>query len=102
MLQAETDQLPKGQAWNADARNAVLRTIERRVNSNGVSEPVITPKGTDQFVVEIPSIRNSEEVLQELQNTAQLQFFYSPNWLTNLNKNGRYEIKRDDTLMGSG
>ena len=97
VLQAQTDQLPKGQAWNLDARNAVLRTIERRVNSNGVSEPVITPKGTDQFVVEIPSIRNSEEVLQELQNTAQLQFYYNPNWLTNLNKGGRYEIKRDDT-----
>ena len=97
VLEAETDQLPKGQAWNADAKSAVLRTIERRVNSNGVSEPVITQKGSDQFVVEIPSIRNSEEVLQELQNTAQLQFFYSPNWRSKHDPNGRYSIERDPT-----
>ena len=98
VLQADTSQLPKGQTWNADTRNAVLRTIERRVNANGVSEPVITPKGNDEFVVEIPSIRNSDEVLEQLQNTAQLQFFYSPDWQSGANRLGRFKL---DSELGA-
>jgi SecD/SecF fusion protein len=100
VLQADTSQLPKGQAWDTDTRNAVLRTIERRVNSNGVSEPVITPKGADQFVVEIPSIRNTNEVIEELQNTAQLQFFYSPDWKSNANRLGRYSFDVESGAAG--
>ena len=92
VLQADTTQLPSGQKWDANTRQAVTRTIENRVNANGVAEPVITPKGADQFVVEIPAVRNEKEVLEQLQNTAQLQFFYSPDWRTNRNRLGRYEI----------
>jgi SecD/SecF fusion protein len=100
VLQADTAKLPKGQAWNAESREAVLRTIERRVNANGVSEPVITPKGSDQFVVEIPSVRNREEILEQLQNTAQLQFYYSPDWRTSANRLGRYSLEPQSTDDG--
>ena len=100
VLQADTTKLPDGQKWDANTRTAVIRTIENRVNANGVAEPVITPKGTDQFVVEIPAVRNEKEVLDQLQNTAQLQFFYSPDWRTQRNPLGKYEIHPETTGTG--
>ena len=101
VLQADTTQLPAGQKWDANTRQAVTRTIENRVNANGVAEPVITPKGKDQFVVEIPAVRNEKEVLEQLQNTAQLQFFYSPEWRTNRNPLGKYNIRSQTEGAGS-
>jgi SecD/SecF fusion protein len=96
VLKADTAKLPEGQKWNDATRQAVLNTIENRVNANGVAEPVIAPKGQDQFVVEIPSISNEREVLEQLQTTAQLQFYYSPDWQTPRNSLGRYRIERDE------
>jgi len=93
VLEADTDKLPKGQAWNEDSRAAVLRTIENRVNANGVAEPVITPKGDRQYVVEIPAVKNNREIVEQLQKTAQLEFYYSPDWLTQRNALGRYRIE---------
>lgn len=94
VLEADLSKLPQGRKWDAETRQAVLQTIENRINANGVSEPVITSKGDRQFVVEIPSIRNRNEVLEQLQTTAQLQFFYSPDWRTNRNQFGKYDIGR--------
>ncbi|MDX1934678.1 MAG: protein translocase subunit SecD [Capsulimonadales bacterium] len=94
VLEADTAKLPAGRAWDRATREAVVRTIDNRVNANGVAEPVITTKGERQFVVEIPAIRNEREVLEQLQTTAQLQFYYSNNWVTNRNNLGQYEIGR--------
>ncbi|GAB4461822.1 MAG: hypothetical protein OHK0029_27690 [Armatimonadaceae bacterium] len=94
VLEADLAKLPKGTEWNAESRQAVLQTIENRVNANGVSEPVINSKGENQFVVEIPDIRNEDEVLEQLQTTAQLQFYYSPDWKTNRNQLGRYSFNQ--------
>lgn len=99
VLEAELDKLPKDQKWDADAKSAVLRTIENRVNSNGVAEALVIPKGTQQFVVELPAVKNEAEILEQLQNTAQLEFYYSPDWLSNRAKFGRYEFQgRDETI----
>lgn len=94
VLEADTSKLPPGRQWNRDTRDAIVRTIDNRINANGVSEPVITPKGDRQVVVELPAIRNEREVLEQLQTTAQLQFFYSPDWKSNRNQLGRYEVGR--------
>jgi SecD/SecF fusion protein len=94
VLEADVSKLPQGRKWDQETRQAVLQTVENRVNANGVSEPVITSKGDRQFVVEIPSIRNEEEVLEQLQTTAQLQFYYSTDWVTNRNQLGRYQVNR--------
>ena len=75
VLEADTSKLGQGQKWDSTARDSVVRTINNRINANGVSEPTITTKGDKQFVVEIPAIRNEQEVLEQLQNTTQLQFF---------------------------
>ncbi len=93
VLRAQTEKLPKEKKWDADTRSAVLNTIRNRVDAQGVAEPVILPKGDDQFIVELPSIRNEEQVLEQLQNTAQLQFYYSPDWVTNKNRLGRYALE---------
>jgi SecD/SecF fusion protein len=76
VLEADTAKLPKGQVWNGETRNAIVRILDRRVNASGVAEPVITPKGDKQFVVEIPAVKNEQDILNQLQNTAQLQFYY--------------------------
>ena len=95
VLEANLATLPQGQKWDEDTRASVLRTLDNRVNSNGVAEPVITPKGDKQFVVEIPAVKNEKDILDQLQKTAQLQFHYSPDWYTaEKNKLGRYDFQR--------
>ena len=96
VLEADTSKMPAGRPWNQDTRNAVIHTLDNRVNSSGVAEPVLSTKGEKQFVVELPSVRNEKEILEQLQNTAQLQFYYSPDWRTNRNQLGRYSIERSD------
>ncbi len=100
VLEAELDKLPKEQKWDADAKSAVLRTIENRVNANGVAEPTITPKGDRQYVVEIPAVKNESEIVEQLQNTAQLNFYYSSDWKSDRAPLGRYSFvtgkSRDD------
>lgn len=92
VLEAQIEKLSPDVRWNDDTRAAVLRTIENRVNANGVAEPVIIPKGDHQFVVEIPSVKNNQEIIEQLQRTAQLEFYYSPDWVTQKNALGRYKL----------
>ena len=101
VLEADIAKLPQGQQWDRATRDAVVHTIDNRVNANGVAEPVITTKGDRQFVVEIPAIRNEREVLEQLQTTAQLQFYYSNDWMTQRNQLGRYEIGRASASVGN-
>ncbi len=85
--------MPQGQEWNQDTKNAILGILDRRVNASGVAEPVIAPKGEAQFVVRNkPEIRNREQVLEQAQNTARLEFYCSPDWKTNRNQLGRYDF----------
>lgn len=101
VLEADTSKMPPGRVWNQDTRNAVVHTLENRVNSSGVSEPIISTKGEKQFVVELPAVRNEREILEQLQNTAQLQFFYSPDWRTQRNPLGRYFMEHPDVVAGA-
>ena len=66
VLEAQIEKLSPDVRWNDDTRAAVLRTIENRVNANGVAEPVIIPKGDHQYVVEIPSVKNNQEIVEQL------------------------------------
>jgi protein-export membrane protein SecD len=53
----------------------VLRQItERRVNSTGVSEPVITTQGTDRIVVELPGVSDPNAVRRLVGQTGRLDF----------------------------
>ena len=70
------------------------------MNANGVSEPIILPKGEKQFIVELPGIANEGQLLEQLQNTAQLEFYYSPDWRTQRNAYGRYDFNIVDSAKG--
>lgn len=57
-----------------DALNSVRDTIERRVNSFGVSEPVVQIQGSDQVVVELPGVKNVDEAIKQIGETPLLEF----------------------------
>ena len=54
---------------------AVIRDIvERRVNSTGVAEPVVTTQGTDRIVVELPGVTDPDAVRELVGQTGRLDF----------------------------
>jgi SecD/SecF fusion protein len=54
----------------------IVNVISHRIDGYGVAEPIIQPKGKDQFIVELPNVHNKEEIISELQAEAQLEFRY--------------------------
>ena len=74
VLQAEKDKLPEGQKWSSDKLNSIIRIMRTRIDSMGVSEPLIQPKGDDQIVIELPDIKNKDEAIALLQSTARMEF----------------------------
>ena len=54
---------------------AIIKDIvERRVNTTGVSEPVVTTQGTDRVVVELPGVTDPEAVRRLVGTTGRLDF----------------------------
>jgi preprotein translocase subunit SecD len=54
---------------------AVIRQIiENRVNSTGVSEPVITTQGSDRVVVELPGVSDPDAIRKLVGQTGRLDF----------------------------
>ena len=52
----------------------IRQIIERRVNSTGVSEPVITTQGADRIVVELPGVSDPNSVRELVGQTGRLDF----------------------------
>ena len=48
--------------------------VERRVNTTGVSEPLVTTQGSDRVVVELPGVTDPEAVRKLVGQTGQLDF----------------------------
>ena len=72
-LRVEYQALPvDGKAPDAAAMATIRDIIERRVNSTGVSEPVVAVHGTDRVVVELPGATNREEIERLVGQTGQL------------------------------
>ncbi len=61
-------------ADQADALNAIRDTIERRVNSFGVSEPLVQVSGSNQIVIELPGIKDINEAINQIGQTPTLEF----------------------------
>ena len=57
-----------------EALAAARDTIERRVNSFGVSEPVVQVQGTEQIVVELPGIKDVNQAIDQIGQTPLLEF----------------------------
>ncbi|MEI6271599.1 MAG: protein translocase subunit SecD, partial [Chloroflexota bacterium] len=52
--------------------------IERRVNSTGVSEPLVQTQGSDRIIVELPGVSNPDEIRALLGTTGRLDFIPLP------------------------
>ena len=64
------------ESWTAANLDTVKQVIERRVNFQGVSEPLIyTKPENNQIIVELPGLKDDTEALARLQSTASLQFY---------------------------
>ncbi len=66
--------LPADQTIDASAMEAAKTIVENRVNSLGVTEPVVQIAGTRRIVVELPGLSNTEQALSLLRQTGLLEF----------------------------
>jgi preprotein translocase subunit SecD len=74
-LRVEYQAQPVGDKVPSPADLAVIRTIiENRVNSTGVSEPVITTQGSDRVVVELPGVSDPDAIRRLVGQTGRLDF----------------------------
>jgi len=63
-----------GQQPDADAMSVIRDIIERRVNTTGVSEPVVQTQGDDRVVVELPGVTNPDQIRNLVGQTGRLDF----------------------------
>lgn len=84
---------------NTETQRQVIQVLEKRVNSLGVSEPVIQPKNDNQVIVELaekpgankqPLDKNA--AIQTLVKTAKLEFIYLKEVKSEKNPFGRYDF----------
>jgi preprotein translocase subunit SecD len=62
-----------GQTIDRNTLEGTRRTLDRRVNGLGVSEPLIQTRGNDQIIVELPGVDDPQEAIGILQQTALLE-----------------------------
>ncbi|MDR3710987.1 MAG: protein translocase subunit SecD [Capsulimonadaceae bacterium] len=84
-----------GQPLTEDTHKVLLDIITRRVNSTGVAEPSIQPKGRDQFIVELPNASNKDDLIKQIGTTAQLEFRYFQDVKSDRNRGARYSMGID-------
>ncbi|GAB4166986.1 MAG: protein translocase subunit SecDF [Terrimicrobiaceae bacterium] len=65
-----------GEQITTDLLDQAVEVIRKRVDTFGVSEPVITPQGTDRVLVQIPGLDTAQiaQTQAELQRVAKLEF----------------------------
>jgi len=74
-LRVEYQALPVDGKSPTPADMAILKDIiERRVNTTGVSEPVVVVQGSDRIVVELPGVTDADAVRRLVGQTGRLDF----------------------------
>ena len=74
-LRVEYQALPVEGKTPTPGDMAIIKDIvERRVNTTGVSEPVVTTQGADRVVVELPGVTDPEAVRKLVGTTGRLDF----------------------------
>jgi len=96
--QMDLSKLPKNPAPNLeDIRQRTGQILSRRAGTNlGVVEALIQPKGTDQFIVELPGFTNIDEALKVMGTSAQIEFFDASNVQTKTASYREYTEKQSD------
>ncbi len=83
------------ETWTSANLDTVKQVIEKRVNFQGVSEPLIyTKPENNQIIVELPGLKDDTEALARLQSTASLQF-YLLNQLGTAKAPGIWSLNKD-------
>jgi preprotein translocase subunit SecD len=59
-------------------QNQAIEVVQRRVNTLGVSEPVITSVGNNRILVELPNVKDPDEAVRLLKDVAKLDFKIVP------------------------
>ena len=55
----------------------IQRILEQRIQGGGVSEGVVQPRPQQQqFIIELPDVKNKNAILDQLGTTAQMTFYY--------------------------
>ena len=74
-LRVEYQALPKdGVAPTAESMGVIKDIMERRVNTTGVSEPVVVVQGSDRVVIELPGVSDVDSVRRLVGQTGELDF----------------------------
>src|SRR5512145_1768753 len=60
-------------------RNRIMKILETRTNGLGATEATVQAKGTDEIIVEIPGIVDTEEARRVLGTTASLMYYHAKN-----------------------
>ena len=71
-----------GKTPSATDLEVIRGIIDRRVNSTGVSEPVVVTSGTDRIVVELPGVTDTAAVRSLVGQTGRLDFVPIPTTTT--------------------
>ena len=66
--------VPEGEALDAASMETARRIVENRVNSLGLTEPVVQSLGERRIIVELPGIENPEQAVETIKGTALLEF----------------------------
>jgi protein-export membrane protein SecD len=67
--------VPEGQEeLDAASMETARRIVENRVNSLGLTEPVVQAQGERRIIVELPGIENPEQAVDTIKGTALLEF----------------------------
>ena len=59
---------------NDDAMNRVVTIMEKRVNSLGLTEPIIQREGERRVIIELPGIKDPDAAIRTIGKTAMLEF----------------------------
>jgi protein-export membrane protein SecD len=74
-LRVEYRALPQdGVSPTQESMEVIKGIIERRVNTTGVSEPVVVVQGSDRVVIELPGVSDVDAVRQLVGQTGRLDF----------------------------
>lgn len=65
---------PEGQEFDPGSMETARRIVENRVNSLGLTEPVVQAQGERRIIVELPGIEDPEQAVETIKGTALLEF----------------------------
>jgi protein-export membrane protein SecD len=66
--------VPEGGELDTASMETARRIVENRVNSLGLTEPVVQAQGERRIIVELPGIENPEQAVETIKGTALLEF----------------------------